>query len=226
WGEAQAINAGDAMFALAHLALLRCAEAGAASAQVVRMFHVFDETCLQLTVGQHLDLSFESRSDVSADEYLAMIGGKTAALIAAACRIGALCANAAEAHAEALETFGRGLGLAFQLQDDILGIWGDPASTGKHSSDLAHRKKTLPVLFAAERDPAVRDRYFGDPRPLTAEEIELLRTRIEHAGGRSHAEKMAEQAYAQAISALHALPPSNARESLAQLARELLNRSA
>jgi len=226
WGEAQAINAGDAMFALSHLALLRCAEAGARPAQVVQALRVFDEMCVQLTVGQHLDLSFETRNDVSTEEYLAMIGGKTAALIAAACRIGALCADATEAHADALEQFGRGLGVAFQLQDDVLGIWGDPVTTGKHSSDLVHRKKTLPVIFAAERDPALRARYFDDLRPLSPEEVETIRARIERLGGRQYAESMAEQAYTQAVEALQRLPYTPARESLAALARALLNRQA
>lgn len=223
WGVPQAINAGDAMFALAHSALLRSAELGVHAEHLVRALLVFEHTCLQLTIGQHLDLSFESRSDVTADEYMRMIGGKTAALIAAACQIGAILAGAEEAHIEALASFGRNLGLSFQLQDDVLGIWGDPAQTGKPSGDLVHRKKTLPILYAADRDPALREQLFA-PQPISDAQAESLRVRLEALGAKTHTEAEAARAFTEAHAALMRLTPSPARDALEALALSLLRR--
>src|SRR5437763_3409296 len=105
-------------------------------------------------------MTFEGVDDVSVDEYLHMIAGKTAALIAAAAWIGARAAGATEQQVQAAHNFGRELGLAFQMQDDILGIWGDEGVRGKSAaSDIAARKKTLPVLLAMTcADRAARER--------------------------------------------------------------------
>jgi geranylgeranyl diphosphate synthase type I len=221
WGEAQAINAGDAMFALAHLALLR---ASADPARLMRAMHAFERMCVQLTIGQHLDLSFESRSDVTTEEYMRMIESKTAALTAAACEIGALLASADEATVRALASFGRWLGIAFQLQDDVLGIWGDPALTGKQDSDLANGKKTLPVLYAAARDPRIRMCYANGGRPDSAE-VAQIRALIEAAGGKDHTERTAREAYANALAALEAAGLNNpASQALRALAERLVER--
>ncbi|MCL6511612.1 MAG: polyprenyl synthetase family protein [Anaerolineae bacterium] len=225
WGEAQAINAGDAMFAFAHLALLRSAERGAPVERVVRAMRAFDEMCIRLTIGQHLDLSFESRSDVTAEEYMRMIEGKTAALTAAACEIGALIGNADDETARAFAAFGRWLGIAFQLQDDVLGIWGDPALTGKQDSDLANGKKTLPVLYAAERDARLHERYLRASR-LTDAEVQTVREMIEAVGGKAHAEQAARESYASALAALEAAGLNNpAGQALRALAERLVERS-
>jgi geranylgeranyl diphosphate synthase type I len=225
WGEAQAINAGDAMFAFAHLALLRSAERGAPVERVVRAMRAFDEMCIRLTIGQHLDLSFESRGDVTADEYMRMIEGKTAALTSAACEIGALIGGADDETVQAFAAFGRWLGVSFQLQDDVLGIWGDPAVTGKRDSDLAHGKKTLPVLYAAERDARLHERYLRAGR-LTDADVQTVREMIEAAGGKAHAERAAEDAYAGALSALASTSLDNpACRALRDLAHSLLGRT-
>ncbi len=226
WGDAQAINAGDAMFALAHLALLRCAERGAEDARVIAAMRTFDQMCVQLTIGQHLDLSFESRNDLTTADYMHMIAGKTAALIAACCEIGALLAGAMPEQTRALAEFGHQLGVAFQIQDDLLGIWGDPTQTGKHSSDLAHRKKTLPVLYAAERNADLRQRYFHDRAPLSEAELAWATTAVEQAGGRDYAERLAGEAHQRALEALRHLPETPARAHLLELARRLIGRNA
>src|ERR671930_56144 len=160
WGAPLSINAGDGLFALAHLALLGSPLCRAAPDRFIGIVRQFEETTLRLCEGQHLDMTFESVDDVSVDEYLHMIAGKTAALIAAAAWIGARAANATQQQVQAAHDFGRELGLAFQMQDDILGIWGDEALTGKSAaSDIAARKKTLPVLLAMTcADHAARDR--------------------------------------------------------------------
>jgi geranylgeranyl diphosphate synthase type I len=224
WGEAQAINAGDAMFALAHIAVQRSNDRGAHAGHVLQALRAFDEMCVELTIGQHLDLSFESRDDVTAAEYMHMIEGKTAALTRAACEIGAVLAGGDADRVRALADFGRWLGISFQLQDDVLGIWGDPQITGKQDSDLAHGKKTLPVLFAADCDPRLRERYFRDGA-LASADIGAVRDMIEATGGRAHAEEAAQQAYASALDALALLPASAARDGLGELAHSLLGRA-
>ncbi len=225
WGEAQAINAGDAMFAMAHLALLRCAERGLNPAHVLAAMRTFDEMCVKLTIGQHLDLSFESRSDLTVAEYLQMITGKTAALIAASCAIGAQLAGATPDQTDALIEFGQQIGTAFQMQDDLLGIWGDPEQTGKHSTDLAHRKKTLPVLYAAERNPDLRRRYFQDRTPLSQADLAWVKAAVEEAGGRKYAESLASEAHQLALDALRRIPEHPARHLLFELSQRLIGRN-
>ena len=224
WGIAQAINSGDAMFAMSHLALLRCSLRGVDPVRVVRAMGVFGCTNVHLTAGQHLDIGFETRSDVSGAEYGIMIEGKTAALIRASLEIGAILGGGNDAQIAALGEFGRCLGLSFQLQDDVLGIWGDPQQTGKAGSDLIHRKKTLPTIFAAEQDPIVRDEYM---RALSVSEADaaILRERITIAGGRAHTEAAAEAAYRNGQNALNAAGSSPAVALLEELARSLLGRS-
>ncbi len=149
WGVPQAINVGDAMFALAFAAMQRLPVHGVAPETTLSALRIFTETCVALTEGQHLDMSFEQRSQVSVAEYLRMIQGKTAALIGAGVAIGGLIGGAASGVDESLRRFGQSIGLAFQIQDDMLGIWGDPAVTGKAAgNDILRRKKSLPLLHA------------------------------------------------------------------------------
>jgi geranylgeranyl diphosphate synthase type I len=153
WGEPQATNAGDAMFALAGL---QAALASTDPDVCLEIASRFQNTTLSLTEGQYLDMSFEVRLDVSPQEYLRMIAHKTGALIAFSAWSGGRIARADPARSEALYEFGAALGKAFQIQDDILGIWAPADVTGKEQAkDLRNRKKTLPVLLAAERaEPA------------------------------------------------------------------------
>jgi len=228
WGVPQAINSGDAMFALAHIALQWSVERGVPSDWVFQAQVKFSYMCLHLTIGQHMDIGFETRDDVSAADYMTMIEGKTAALIRACCEIGAIIAGKG-AHVEIVKhlgEFGRCVGLSFQLQDDVLGIWGDPAVTGKKDGDLANRKKTLPVLFAADHDPEVRAMYFG-AAPLTGDNIAWLKARIEATGGRAHTEQAAERAYFEAMEGWSGAElNNNAGAALRELAHSLLGRAA
>ncbi len=224
WGQAKAINAGDALFALAHIALEDALEHGAPAERVLHALRVFDMTCLALTSGQHMDIEFEQRTDVSAADYLAMIEGKTAALTRAACEIGAIMAGASAETISHLAEFGRWLGIAFQLEDDVLGIWGDPALTGKQDSDLAHGKKTLPVLHAADQDRQVRERYLRR-RPTDPVELIEIRGLIESRGGRAYAEQAARDAHDKALAALAAAQVNHqAGRLLRALAESLLGR--
>jgi geranylgeranyl diphosphate synthase type I len=155
WGTAQAINAGDAMFAIAHLALNRSIEAGVDPATLLELSNGLHDATLRIVEGQVLDLGFEHRGDVSASNYLTMIGGKTGALARCACWTGARIAGAGAERAESLAEFGTALGVGFQLRDDILGIWGMSGDTGKtEADDIRRRKKSLPILLLRERATA------------------------------------------------------------------------
>lgn len=145
-GPAQAILVGDALFALANEVLLELgtAEAARAAARLTAASR-------KLIDGQAQDISFETRDRVTVAECLEMEGNKTGALLACAVSIGAVLGGADDRTADALEAFGHHLGLAYQAVDDLLGIWGDPETTGKQTwSDLRQRKKSLPVAAALE----------------------------------------------------------------------------
>lgn len=160
WGVPQAINVGDGMFSLAYAALVRAKENSSPDVMpdpagdsnwAHKAFERFTEICICLTEGQHLDLSFEEREDVTVAEYLLMIEGKTAALIAGSLALGAQFGGAGLRKTECLYQFGHDIGMAFQIQDDILGIWGDPEVTGKPAgNDILRRKKSLPLLYGLD----------------------------------------------------------------------------
>jgi geranylgeranyl diphosphate synthase type I len=154
FGVAQAINTGDTLFTLSRMALHRLSDMGFSDAKVLALMRLYDETCLALCEGQFMDIwSAEHDDRLSVDFYFDMIGRKTAALIAASVQAGALLATDDQRIIDAYRGFGWSLGIAFQLNDDLLGIWGDEQATGKEPSDLAKHKKTLPVIYALERAP-------------------------------------------------------------------------
>jgi geranylgeranyl diphosphate synthase type I len=224
WGPAQAINAGDAMFTLAHLAPHQLTARGVAPETALAALAEFDRTALALTQGQHMDMKFETRERVKVEEYLTMIEGKTAALIAACAQLGALLAGASAERAGRFRQFGRSLGLAFQVQDDWLGIWGDPAVTGKSAaSDLEKRKKSLPVVYGLERSEAFADAY---SRPhVPSESISEMAAALEKLGARDYTQNMAQTLTAEAMHHLDAAQPEGAAgEALRELTDQLLNR--
>jgi geranylgeranyl diphosphate synthase type I len=147
WGIAQAINAGDALFAAAHIALYQLRDQSIADRLILNLGDAFDRMTLAIVSGQALDLQFEERADVSPDEYLTMIAGKTAAIVRYAAWAGALLAGADDERANDFAAFGQALGIGFQIRDDILGIWGTASDTGKEADDIRRRKQSLPILI-------------------------------------------------------------------------------
>ena len=148
WGIAKAINLGDSIFVLSRIACYRMRDSGIQSDRIVNVLRTLDEACLELTIGQQMDLSFEELENVAIETYQRMIQGKTSALIAAASACGGLIAGAQDSTIKILSNYGHNLGLAFQIRDDILGIWGETSVTGKPTDDdLRSRKKTLPILY-------------------------------------------------------------------------------
>jgi geranylgeranyl diphosphate synthase, type I len=150
-GIPQAINAGDMLFTLSRVALHRLTDLGFADAKVLRLMRLYDDTCLALCEGQYLDIwASEQPAPIPVDLYFEMIGRKTAALISASVETGALLATDDEDLIARYRSFGWALGVAFQLNDDLLGIWGQEATTGKEPTDVARHKMTLPVIYAYE----------------------------------------------------------------------------
>ena len=151
-GIPQAINAGDLLFTLSRKALHRLTDLGFSDTKVLRLMRLHDNTCLALCEGQYLDIwASELAEPMSVELYFDMIGRKTAALIAASVEAGAVLATDDEAVIDRYRAFGWALGVAFQLNDDLLGIWGEQAATGKEPTDVARHKMTLPVIYAFEQ---------------------------------------------------------------------------
>ena len=225
WGAAQAINAGDAMFTLAYLAPHRLRAVGVSADVSLATLADLTQTCLFLTQGQYLDMAFEERQQITVNEYLTMIEKKTAVLIAAATRLGARVAGAEPPRLEAFYRFGWNLGMAFQLQDDLLGIWGDPAVTGKSAaSDLEKRKKSLPVVFGLERSADFARAYAAPHTP--GDSVAALADQLEALGARAEVERRVHDTTACAVEALEqCAPAAHAAQALRDLTDQLLRRN-
>lgn len=152
YGRDQAIAGGIGLWARAYAILMSSIDEGLKPELTLEARHILNSACLEMIEGQHRDLTFEHRLDVSLNEYLEMIGGKTSALLSASIQIGALLAGANPGELEDFANFGRNMGLAFQIRDDILGIWGEGSATGKPvGADIARKKKTLPIIHAFQQ---------------------------------------------------------------------------
>ncbi|MFI7608411.1 polyprenyl synthetase family protein [Micromonospora sp. NPDC049366] len=216
FGVGPAILAGDALIGLAYEALIEAPGGGAATQRLARDVRA-------LMAGQMADLSFERRDDVTLDECLTMVGDKTAALLAGSCALGALLCGAPTALVDGLSRFGFHLGLAFQLVDDVLGIWGDPRRTGKPvGSDLRARKRSIPVVRAlAEGDAAAAAlaELYRSPAPLSDEDVVRASGLVEATGAREWTSQRAWQETERARAELDALDlPDDVRGELSDVA--------
>jgi geranylgeranyl diphosphate synthase type I len=206
-GQAQAINTGDGMYTVARIAQHRLMDAGVPGERVLAVMRELDEACLRLVEGQYLDISFETRNDVNAGEYVEMAQGKTAAMFAGPLAAGAILAGASDDVTAAFRTYGRHVGLAFQAIDDVLGIWGDEAVTGKPvGDDLRSRKMTYPVILAltAEGEAAARLRDAYRVRTVAGEDTSALAALVEATGAREATVAMAQREEGAALDALAA----------------------
>lgn len=223
-GPAQAILVGDALFALANEVLLELGtvEAGRATRRLTAATRA-------LIDGQAQDISYEHRDRVSVEECLEMEGNKTGALLACASSIGAVLGGADDRTADTLERYGYHLGLAFQAVDDLLGIWGDPVSTGKQTwSDLRQRKKSLPVVAALAAGGSASDRLgemlaadakSSDFETFSEAEFAARAALIEEAGGRDWTAGEARRQHTIAVEALDAVDmPDRVRAQFTALA--------
>jgi geranylgeranyl diphosphate synthase type I len=232
FGVPAAILTGSALQSLAlEVVLDPPTPTGAAAAELL------GRTTRALIGGQFEDLAFERRPSVTVAECLAMAAGKTGALVSCSAAVGAVLAGAPAETIAALAAYGERVGLAFQLEDDLLGIWGDPTVTGKPAlADLRARKKSLPVAAALATGGPAADRlrdWLATPAPRpdqTVDDLAELRAiadLVEEAGGRAWAAAEARRQVVLAEQALAGAPvdPAAAAELVA-LARALLGRSA
>ena len=230
WGQAEAINAGDGMFGLAHLTLLGLSERGHPAERVLEAVRLLDEATLLLCEGQHRDLRNEDGRPIGSADYLAMIDGKTAALLGACCAIGALLGGAGQAAVRGLHEFGRRLGLAFQVRDDLLGCWGDASETGKSSGDdIRAGKQSYPIVIALER---ASDQQRAQLRAVLGRanssdaELSQARALLERLGARRDGEQAASEHAEAAIQALRGISLGDQRIELEALARFAAERNA
>lgn len=221
WGAAQAINTGDALFALARLSSHRLLERGVDPRRVLEVQRWTDQACLELTKGQHLDLAFDIGAAQRLERYLRMIEAKTSSLLAASCAAGGTVAGAQPTRVAALREFGLQLGLAFQIMDDVLGTWGAQDATGKSADDdLIARKPTYPALFGLESSPEFAE-LWADPES----ELEPMIAALEAAGAREAAQSAAAEHTQRALARLEeARPAASAGGALRGLAERLLER--
>jgi geranylgeranyl diphosphate synthase, type I len=202
FGVAHAINAGDALCAVAYLALLD-GTSGRPAQLTMAMTRALHEAHLAMCGGQGRDIAFEAAPLVTMSEYRGMIDGKTAALFGAACEVGALAAGAGADRAAAYARLGRAYGVAFQIEDDVLGTWGDSSTTGKPSgSDLAKRKWTFPVVWALS-GPSSDDREtvaaaYAPGTALDAETVDAAVAALGRLGARDASLSAAREALAEA----------------------------
>lgn len=206
FGTAEAILAGDALLALACDVL--AASGDPAALDGIRMLSA---AVLNLVHGQHADLAFEARAQVEMAECVDMAGNKTGTLLGCATALGATVAGGRRTQVSHLRAFGECLGMAFQHVDDLLGIWGDPAVTGKPAyADLYRRKKSLPVVAAlASGCPAGNQlaELYRSEQPLSAAELARAADLVERAGGLAWSTDQAAELLATALGHLDAAGP-------------------
>jgi geranylgeranyl diphosphate synthase, type I len=225
FGTADAIVAGDAMLALA-LRLLAEDPHPASAAASVRLSSCVIELC----AGQQADCAFEERDpgEISLEECVAMATAKTGALLGASCALGALYAGAGEEQTAAVDGFGREAGLAFQLIDDLIGIWGDSDRTGKPvGADLAAHKKSLPVVAAlVSGTPAAEELAELYRNPMDDAAVRRAADAVERAGGRDWAQSQAADRMSMAVHQLSlAVPDLAAAGDLLSLAEFVTRRT-
>jgi geranylgeranyl diphosphate synthase type II len=184
----------------------------------------------EICEGQQYDVDFESQEQVTIDEYLKMIRLKTSVLLANALQTGAYIAGADEQAQEALYQFGINIGLAFQIQDDILDVWGDPKTFGKAvGGDISCNKKTFVYLEAKRRggERLEGDRleeWYSQVLEDNTEKIAAVKEIFEHLGVREKCEQVVEEYTLAALDILDQLPQNGATEQLRQLANKLTTR--
>lgn len=221
-GEAQAINAGDYLYTRALKVL---AQSDAPAARRIDATGALLAALDRMLQGQWTDIEFETGGDVSESRYLAMVANKTGALIGASLQVGALLAGAPSPVAESLRAWGEDLGVAFQVWDDYIGIWGDPADTGKsNATDIVRKKRTLPILLgirAGGEVGTVIEREYQSRQPDVETVVQAMNT----AGVREMVIGAAAERAERTVNDIKNLPiTESARGELAMVARFFVHR--
>ena len=191
WGPGQAINAGDGMHALARLTLMRLEDRGLPVTRVLKSMQLFDQSCLSMCEGQHMDLGFQEKLDVGVDSYLKMAAIKTGALIACAMGLGALAATEDAGVVNAFKEFGKNLGVAYQIKDDIRDIWG--TSEGEIASgNVLIKKKLFPIVYTLKNADPHTKRELGTiyfKRVLEIHDVKQVTEILDAQSALAHAEE-------------------------------------
>lgn len=225
WNENTAILSGDAMLILAYRLMADCPQE-----KLAEVLRVFTETTMEICEGQQWDMEFETRMDVKVDEYVEMIRLKTSVLLAAALKIGAYLADAPAEDAQLLYDFGVKMGLAFQLQDDWLDVYGDPKVFGKNiGGDILCNKKTYMLITALEQANEEQrqelERWLEVVDYVPAEKIAAVTALYNEIGVGKRCEEKVEAFYAEGLAVLDQVSASPERkEALKAFACSLMNR--
>jgi geranylgeranyl diphosphate synthase type I len=229
WGQSQAINAGDDMFALAFAAVFKLKYNGIKEQRVMAAAQLLNEACLKLCEGQYLDIAYQSRLDVTIKDYLDMIAKKTAALMAASTAIGTCLAVDNDKMVDSLYEFGEELGMAYQIQDDVLGIWGKEEEIGKPvKDDISQGKKTLPVVYAFENckdsDRKKLEELYSQ-EVISGEAVLMVMEILDRSGACRYGQELIQQYHRQALTKLEASGLDLSRQTpLKEVASFLLER--
>ena len=213
WNENTAILSGDAMLILAYRLMADCP-----AEKLAEVLHTFTETTMEICEGQQWDMEFETRMDVKVDEYVEMIRLKTSVLLAAALKIGAYLADAPAEDAQLLYDFGVKMGLAFQLQDDWLDVYGDPKVFGKNiGGDILCNKKTYMLITALEQANDEQrkelERWLGAKDYVSAEKIAAVTALYNEIGVGKRCEEKIEAFYAEGLGVLEQVSASAERKA-------------
>ncbi|MCR4995237.1 MAG: polyprenyl synthetase family protein [Bacteroidales bacterium] len=225
WDENTAILSGDSMLVMAYQMMGR-----ADDRHLRAVMDLFTETALEIGEGQQYDMEFETRNDVTEEQYIEMIRLKTSVLLACAMKLGALQADAPESDAAHLYRFGQNIGLAFQLQDDLLDVYGDPKTFGKNiGGDILEGKKTFMLInalrLADSRQRAELERWLEKSDAPAAEKIAAVTALYDQIGVRQLAEQRINEYFDAAFADLEAVAlPAERKEPLKDFALSLLGR--
>ena len=226
WNENTAILSGDAMLILAYRLMADCPKD-----KLADVLHVFTETTMEICEGQQWDMEFETRMDVKVEEYIEMIRLKTSVLLAAALKIGAMLGGASDEDAQKLYDFGVKIGLAFQLQDDWLGVYGDPKVFGKNiGGDILCNKKTYMLITALEEaneeQRAVLESWLAAHDYVPAEKIAAVTALYNDIGVGKRCQEKAEALNAEGFGILDSINlPEERKAVLREYACSMLNRN-
>ena len=231
WGKPLAINVGDFLYTLAFNSMYQLDLNKFTPEKILSVQRLVNNYCLDLTMGQDMDLRFEQTQDVTTDMYLEMVYKKTGALLEAAILSGAMLGTSNQEIINHYRQFAQNIGIAFQVRDDILGIWGDTSKTGKSTdNDLRRKKKTLPVLYTLNKVTGQRQtdlsQLYASSELLSDAQIEFVRDCLEWADAHNYAQNMANNYIDNAFTALNKIDISNqAQLELETIAKFLVHRS-
>ena len=229
WGPGQAINAGDGLHALGRLALLRLKDRGQVADKIIQGMEVLDRACIRMCEGQHMDLVFQERLDVGIESYLEMAAAKTGALMSCGAELGALIATESSEVRESCRQIGMDLGIAYQIRDDMLDLWGNGGQSPRGDSALS-KKKSLPVVYALEQAEVPRKRELGTlyfKRVLEPSDLDRLLELLELVQARQYAEGAAEMHCQRAMERLTQLGiPPWAQDAFRELGQYIIHRDS